>query len=143
MATVFLARKRGAGDFQRTLALKLTHAHLRGQPGWAEELIEEAKLATRIRHPNVVQVLDVEDDPAGVFLVMEYIEGDTLSGLAKHAIRSGSPMPRDIAFRILLDALAGLHAAHELRDDQGRNAGLVHRDFTPQIFWSGSTALLD
>jgi serine/threonine protein kinase len=132
MATVFLARKRGAGDFQRTLALKLTHAHLRGQSGWAEELIEEAKLATRIRHPNVVQVLDVEDDPAGVFLVMEYVEGDTLSALSKYAIRDGRPMPRDIALRILLDALAGLHAAHELCDEQGRNAGLVHRDFTPQ-----------
>ncbi len=132
MATVFLARKRGAGDFQRTLALKLTHAHLRGQPGWAEELIEEAKLATRIKHPNVVQVLDVEDDPAGVFLVMEYVEGDTLSGLAKYAIAHGSPMPRDIALRILTDALAGLHAAHELNDENGKNAGLVHRDFTPQ-----------
>ena len=132
MASVFLARKRGAGDFERNVALKLTHAHLRDQAGWAGELIEEAKLAARIRHPNVVQVLDVEDDPHGVFLVMEYVEGDTLSALVKHAVKTGTQLPRDVALRILVDALQGLHAAHEVRDDHGRNAGLVHRDFTPQ-----------
>ena len=132
MASVFLARKRGAGDFERNVALKLTHAHLRDQAGWAAELIEEAKLAARIRHPNVVQVLDVEDDPHGVFLVMEYVEGDTLSALVKHSMKTGVRLPRDVALRILVDALQGLHAAHEVRDDNGRNAGLVHRDFTPQ-----------
>lgn len=132
MAAVFLARKRGPGGFERNVALKLTHVHLRDEPGWAQELIEEAKLAARIRHPNVVQVLDVEDDPAGVFLVMDYIEGDTLSALVKHATQAGERIPRDIALRILADALAGLHAAHELRDEDGQNAGVVHRDFTPQ-----------
>jgi eukaryotic-like serine/threonine-protein kinase len=131
MATVFLARKRGAGNFERLVALKLTHAHLRSEPGWADELVEEAKLAAGIRHPNVVQVLDVEDDPAGVFLVMEYVEGDTLAALMRHADRTGERVPLDIALRILADALAGLHAAHELRDATGQLVGLVHRDFTP------------
>ncbi len=131
MATVFLARKRGAGGFERMVALKLTHAHLRNEPGWAEDLVEEAKLAARIRHPNVVQVLDVEDDAAGVFLVMEYVEGSTLAALMRHAQRTKERVPIDVALRVLCDALAGLHAAHELRDDGGQLVGLVHRDFTP------------
>jgi serine/threonine-protein kinase len=147
MAKVFLARKRGAGDFRRNVALKLTHAHLREQPGWAIELVEEAKLAARIRHPNVVQVLDVEDDPAGVFLVMEYVEGDTLAALTRYADEHGERVPLDIAMRILCDALAGLHAAHELRDDaDNRPVGLVHRDFTPQnilVGIDGVTRLTD
>src|SRR5215472_18432394 len=74
MATVFLARAVGPGGFEREVALKLMHAHLRGEGSWAVELLEEAKLAARIRHPNVVPVLDVGDDAVGVYLVMEYVE---------------------------------------------------------------------
>jgi serine/threonine protein kinase len=132
MGSVYLARKRGAGGFEREVALKLTHGFLRDEPEWTAQLIEEAKLAGRIHHPNVVQVLDVEDDPNGVFLVMEYVEGDTLGGLLRHARGLGERVPVSIALRILVDGLAGLHAAHELRDTDGQPLGLVHRDFTPQ-----------
>jgi eukaryotic-like serine/threonine-protein kinase len=132
MATVYLARKRGARGFERDVALKLTHSFLREQPEWTAQLIEEAKLAGRIHHPNVVEVLDVEDDPQGVFLVMPYVEGDTLGGLFKHALSEGAPIPTDIALRVLVDALAGLNAAHEMKDEDGQPLGLVHRDFTPQ-----------
>jgi serine/threonine-protein kinase len=131
MATVYLAVQRGKRGFSREVALKLTHAHLREQPHWAHDLVEEAKLASRIAHPNVVQVIDVDDDANGVFLVMPYVEGDTLSGLQRHAAASGGRLPAPIAFRILDDALAGLHAAHELVDDTGESVGLVHRDFSP------------
>jgi serine/threonine-protein kinase len=131
MGRVYLARKRGAGGFEREVALKLTHGFLREESEWAAQLIEEAKLAGRIHHPNVVQVLDVEDDPQGVFLVMEYVEGDTLGGLLRQAASRGERIPTEIALRILIDALAGLHAAHELRDNDGCPLGLVHRDFTP------------
>jgi serine/threonine protein kinase len=132
MGSVYLARKRGAGGFEREVALKLTHAFLREEVEWAAQLIEEAKLAGRIHHPNVVQVLDVEDDRHGVFLVMDYVEGDTLGGLLRHTRSHGERIPTAIALRVLVDALAGLHAAHELRDTDGQPLGLVHRDFTPQ-----------
>ncbi|HEY5241991.1 MAG TPA: serine/threonine-protein kinase, partial [Polyangiaceae bacterium] len=132
MATVYLARQVGPGGFEREVALKLTHAFLREQPEWVMELVEEAKLASRIHHPNVVQVLDVQDGPSGVFLVMQYVEGDTLYGLSRRAAAASRRIPTDIALRILLDALAGLHAAHELRDAEGRPLEIVHRDFTPQ-----------
>ena len=132
MATVYLARSRGAGGFAREVALKLTHSHLRAHEHFAEDLLEEAKLTARIRHRNVVPVLDAGDDPRGVFLVMEYVEGDTLAGLLKRAKRSGTPLPRGVGLRILIDVLAGLHAAHELCDENGVFIALVHRDFSPQ-----------
>ncbi len=132
MGVVYLARKRGAGGFEREVALKLTHVFLREQPEFAAQLVEEAKIASRIIHPNVVQVLDVEDDPYGVFLVMQYVEGDTLGAMMQAATAEGARVPTDIGLRVLCDALAGLHAAHELRDGTGGSAGVVHRDFTPQ-----------
>jgi serine/threonine-protein kinase len=132
MAKVFLARRCGPGGFEREVALKLTHAHLSAEPTLTTELIEEGKLASRVRHANVVNVHAVEDSPYGVFLVMDYIEGDTLSTLLRHARGREERIPIRIALRIVLDVLAGLHAAHELRDASGNLSGLVHRDVSPQ-----------
>ena len=128
MATVYLARSLGPNGFATEVALKLTHAHLRTSAEFANDLVEEAKLAVRIRHPNVVSVIDAGDDPNGLYLVMEYVAGSTLA----HLTRSDPPLPGPMAVRLLLDALAGLHAAHELRDEDGALVGVVHRDFTPQ-----------
>jgi serine/threonine-protein kinase len=141
MATVYLARAQGPAGFERDVAIKLTHAHLRESADFARELVEEAKLAVRIHHANVVQVLDVGDDPVGLFLVMEYVEGDTLSGLMRRASAGGASLPPSLGLRILLDALAGLHAAHELKDDAGNVVGLVHRDFSPQNILVGLDGL--
>lgn len=146
MATVYLARRRGVGGFERHVALKLTHPHLRLQDEFVGGVIEEAKLAARIRHPNVAQVLDVGDDPHGVYLVMEYFEGDTVAGLMRAASESGSTIPLAIALRILSDALSGLHAAHELRAEGGSLANLVHRDVSPQnvlVGTDGAARLID
>ncbi len=131
MATVYLARSRGAAGFERDVALKLTHKHLRESPEFQTVLIEEAKLASAIRHHNVVPILDVGDDEQGLFLVMDYIEGDTLSGLSRRSRTMNEEVPKRVAFRVLLDALAGLHAAHETRDSAGVPLSIVHRDFSP------------
>jgi serine/threonine-protein kinase len=132
MATVYLARTKGVGGFERQVALKLVHAHLRADEESKLHLLEEAKLAALIRHPNVIQVLEIDDDPFGVFLVMDYVEGETLSGLVRLAQDAGTPVPRRMMARILNDALLGLHAAHELKDPSGKSLNLVHRDFSPQ-----------
>jgi serine/threonine-protein kinase len=129
MAKVYLARVTGVGGFERMVALKLVHDHLRAEPELSRQLIEEAKLAANLRHANVVQVLDAGEDDGGVFLVMDYVEGAALSELTRDP---DEPLPVPIAIRILVDALAGLHAAHELRDEAGASLGLVHRDFSPQ-----------
>jgi serine/threonine-protein kinase len=134
MATVYLSTSRGPMGFEAELALKLTHPHLLESPEFAADLLEEAKIAARIRHRNVATVIDADVDPLGVYLVMEYVEGDTLLGLT----RTSRPVPKPVALRVLLDALAGLHAAHELRDDRGAPLGVVHRDFTPHNILVGT-----
>jgi len=130
MATVYLGRARGVAGFERVVAIKCCHPHLRGDEEFATMFLDEARLAARIHHPNAVSTLDVGDEEA-LYLVMEYIEGDRLSGLIKAAAKSGDRIPLPVALRIGLDTLAGLHAAHELCDDDGQLFGLVHRDVSP------------
>lgn len=146
MATVFLARARGPHGFERHVAIKLMHPHLQLDPVWTKQFVIEARIASRIVHQNVVGVTDVAEDADGVYLVLDYVEGDTLSGLIKESRARGETVPLPIAMRILCDALAGLHAAHELRDPDGQPVGLVHRDFSPQnvlVGVDGLTRLTD
>jgi eukaryotic-like serine/threonine-protein kinase len=145
-ATVYLARTRGVAGFEREVALKLVHAHLRSDEESRLHLLEEARLAARIRHPNVVPVTEVDADACGVFLVMDYVEGEALSGLVRLLRERNHRLPPRLVARIMNDALAGLHAAHDLRDVQGQLVGLVHRDFSPQnilIGIEGVTRLAD
>ncbi len=132
MATVYLGRSLGAGGFQRLVAIKRMHPHIERDEEFVASFLEEARLAARIRHPNVVATLDVEDGEAP-FLVMEYIEGDRLSGLIKeHVNRQRAGLPLQVALRVAIDSLDGLHAAHELHDDDGVALDLIHRDISPQ-----------
>ena len=138
MATVYLARAEGHGGFDRYVALKLTLPNLRNNPEFAALLLDEAKLVAHIRHAHVVPVTDVGQDALGVFLVMDYIAGDTLSGLTRDAAAQGTPLPKPVALRVLVDALEGLHAAHEHADEDGYPLHLVHRDFSPQNILVGT-----
>jgi serine/threonine-protein kinase len=132
MATVYLARLTGVGGFQRFVAMKRLHPHLAGEKEFVEMFLDEARIAARIHHPNVVPILEVGASTVGYYLVMEYIEGDTLARLLARAAQRGQRLPVPIALRIALDTLSGLHAAHELRDDSGNPINLVHRDVSPQ-----------
>ncbi len=131
MATVYLARTVGHGGFTRRMAIKRLHPHLETDEDFVRMFLDEARLAARIRHPNVVATLDVEDHD-GLYIVMEYIEGVTLLQLSRAAQRMGDRIPIPVASRIALDTLAGLHAAHELRDEDDQFLNLVHRDVSPQ-----------
>lgn len=132
MATVFLARLSGVGGFQRFVAIKRLHPHLAGEEEFVEMFLDEARLAAGIHHPNVVSILEVGASERGYYLVMEYVEGDTLARLLARAATTGEKLPRPVALRIVLDMLAGLHAAHELKDEMGLPTELVHRDVSPQ-----------
>ncbi len=132
MATVYVGRQRGAEGFWRLVAIKRPHQHLLDDPGFRRMFVDEARLASRIHHPNVVPVLDVEERPGGqLLLVMDYVEGASLAELIDASGATGRPMPTRNAVRIALDALSGLHAAHELTDARGRSVRLVHRDVSP------------
>jgi eukaryotic-like serine/threonine-protein kinase len=132
MATVYLARLTGMGGFQRFVAMKRLHPHLASENEFVEMFLDEARIAARIHHPNVVPILEVGASQVGYYLVMEYIEGDTLARLLARAASTGKKLPVSIALRIAIDMLSGLHAAHELHDDQNEPVNLVHRDVSPQ-----------
>ncbi len=148
MATVHLGRVLGAGGFERLVAIKTMHPHLAREAEFVAMFLDEARLAARIRHPNVVATLDIQQDAEGLFLVMEYVEGPSLSRLLKalaasrlRDVRPWPPLPLDVALRIFTDTLAGLHAAHELTGPDGEPLRLIHRDMSPHNVLVGSDGI--
>ncbi|WP_437681461.1 protein kinase domain-containing protein [Sorangium sp. So ce131] len=131
MAAVHLGRLLGPGGFTRTVAVKRLHPHLAKDPEFVAMLLDEARLAGRIQHPNVVAMLDVVGTEAELFLVMEYVHGETLVRLLKASTGAAAPVAPPLAAAVLVNVLEGLHAAHEVRGDRGEPLGLVHRDVTP------------
>jgi serine/threonine-protein kinase len=130
-ASVYLAEADVMPGVARRMALKLLH--FRPDAGdWARHAAEEARIAASIHHPNVVPVLEVGEDNSQVYLVMEYVEGDSLASIVARQRQGAERMPLRIVARILVDVLAGLHAAHELRDHAGIALHLVHRDVAPK-----------
>ena len=130
MATVHLGRMDGAASFQRTVAIKRLHPHLARDEDFVHMFLDEARIAARIRHPNVVGVLDVVHEGSELFLVMDYVQGETLSRL-RRAVKPGR-VPKQIAVTAMTGVLHGLHAAHDATDEDGRPLHIVHRDVSPQ-----------
>jgi non-specific serine/threonine protein kinase len=128
MALVWLARLPGVRSIAECVALKTMLPALRADPRFEQMFLAEARTAARIKHPNVGEVLEVGEDGGVLYLVMEWIQGESLATLAKHA---GPSVPYGVATRIVLDVARGLHAAHSLQDDEGP-APVVHRDVSPQ-----------
>jgi serine/threonine-protein kinase len=131
MASVWVARLLGKHGFEKLVAIKTILPKYARDPLFQQMFLDEARIASRIRHPNVVQTLDLGDQGGVLFLVMEWLEGDSLSKLVEATEARREPFPLGIALRIATDVCAGLHAAHELRDGQGVPLGIVHRDVSP------------
>jgi len=132
MARVYVANAQGAAGFERLVAIKVLHANLAYEEEFIHMFLDEARLAALIRHPNVVSTIDISDSAdTGYFLVMEYVEGDHLGALLSNASKLGERMPMPVVLRVVIDALLGLGAAHDLRDDDGSLLNLVHRDVSP------------
>ncbi len=132
MATVHFARLTGEVGFARTVAVKRLHQNLAMNPEFSAMFLDEARLAARIRHPNVVATLDVVSDAGEVFVVMDYVHGEPLSRLMRFVAGDVERIPFEIVSAIMTNVLAGLHAAHEVRDQKGKPLDLVHRDVSPQ-----------
>lgn len=146
MATVFLARLGGVAGFQRFVAIKRLHPHLANDRDFIQMFLDEARIAARLHHPHVVPIMEIGESEKGYYLVMEYIEGDTLARLMARSAQSGNALPTKVAIRAALDALAGLHAAHEMTDDEGKPLEIVHRDVSPQnilVGVDGSSRITD
>ncbi|MBK7580469.1 MAG: protein kinase [Myxococcales bacterium] len=132
MATVHLGRMLGPVGFSKTVAIKCLHPHLARDPDFVSMFLDEARLAARIQHPNVVATLDVVTAEGEVFLVLDYLQGESFSHLLKATRIKGVPVAPRVLASVLVNTLHGLHAAHEATDEHGRPLGIVHRDVSPQ-----------
>jgi eukaryotic-like serine/threonine-protein kinase len=132
MAAIHVGRLRGPAGFSRTVAIKRLHAQFAKDPEFVKMFLDEAHLAARIQHPNVVSPIDVVATHGELFLVMDYVQGESLSRLALASRLTGTAIPPDITRAILSDVLHGLHAAHEAKSERGEKLGIVHRDVSPQ-----------
>jgi serine/threonine-protein kinase len=146
MATVHLGRLIGSAGFARSVAIKRLHAHYARDPEFIAMFLDEARLAARIVHPNVVPTLDVVQVDNELFLVMEYVRGASLSRLMRAARARGERIPAPIVSSIVCGTLHGLHAAHEAKNEQGVPLDIVHRDVSPQnilVGTDGAARVLD
>ena len=145
MAAVWAARMKGSRGFQKVVAIKTMLPDLSDDMDFEAMFYDEARLVARIRHPHVCEMVDLGDEDGMLYIVMEWVDGDTLFTLNRRAKHKGG-IPLPLLLRIASDASAGLHAAHELRDEQGKPLGLVHRDVSPQnimISFDGIVKLVD
>ncbi len=149
MATIYLARKETGDGYGRPVAIKRLHPHHVGSRDMEEMLLDEARIASRITHPNVCAVLDVGRDGGSPFIAMEYLAGVPLSRLNRAVARRPAILSSGrwhaLAARILSDAAAGLHAAHELAEGDVP-LEVVHRDVSPSnvfVTFDGNVKVLD
>jgi serine/threonine-protein kinase len=146
MATVHFGRLVGPAGFARPVAIKRLHAQFAQDPEFVKMFLDEARLAARIAHPNVVQTLDLVESTNEVFLVMDYVRGLSLASLVRTVRGMGERIPPAVSVAIVVGVLEGLHAAHEAKNDMGERLDLVHRDVSPQnvlVGTDGVARLLD
>jgi eukaryotic-like serine/threonine-protein kinase len=149
MASVFLARSESDNGLGRMVAVKLIHPHLSSDREFVEMFMDEAELASKIRHPNVCAVLDYDLRQDQPYIAMEYLVGESLLSLQKRIERAEKLDPVRLAAcvaRMLADACEGLHAAHELNDPEGEPQHVVHRDVSPEnvfVTYDGVAKVMD
>lgn len=132
MATVHLARLRGPEGFSRVVAVKRLLRPLFDDLEFRQMFLKEARLAARVRHPNVVPILDVLVHQDELILVMDYVHGESLAALVSATRDQNVHIPLSVATAVMVSVLHGLHSAHEATNERGEPLGIVHRDVSPQ-----------
>lgn len=132
MASVWVARLTGSHGFERLFALKTILPDLAADESMRTMFLDEANIASRIEHPNVARVFELGETNGILYQVMEWVDGESLSYLARTQRNAAQAFPLGIALRVAADACLGLHAAHEQKDTDGKPRGVVHRDVSPQ-----------
>jgi serine/threonine-protein kinase len=131
MGVVWVARLRGPHGFARNVALKVMQPVLSSEPRFEQMFLAEARIASQVRHPNVCQILDLGEDHGILYLVMEWVDGDSLSTLLELEDAFARRLSYGLAAWLAAKAARGLHAVHELADEHGQPYGVVHRDVSP------------
>lgn len=146
MATLYLARLEGPLGFEKFFAIKKIHPHLAEEHEFVRMFLDEARFASQIQHPNVVQIFELGEEDGDYFFTMEYLEGENLAAVMKEMALGSIVPPRPLLAHVVARTATGLHAAHELRGADGKSLGLVHRDVSPHnvlITYDGVIKLLD
>jgi len=146
MATLYLARRHGAAGFSRLVALKVIHPHLVEQSQFIDMFVDEARICSQISHPNVVHVEEFGEIDGIHYLVMEYLDGCSISELLQQFRREDKKLDPELAARVIMQIAGGLHAAHETLDTDGHPLELVHRDISPSnilLSADGNPKLID
>jgi serine/threonine-protein kinase len=146
MAEIFLAKRRGPMGFERPVVIKRVLPHLAEEEEFRNMFLDEARIAAALHHPNVVNVQELGQIGGELYLVMEYLGGENVGGLIKAMAAQGERIDHALTAHIVAEACAGLHAAHELRDLDGQELHIVHRDVSPQnifITYEGAVKVLD
>jgi serine/threonine-protein kinase len=146
MASVWVARQRGKHGFEKLVAIKTILPKFAADIRFQEMFLDEARIAARIEHMNVAQILDLGEEHEILYLAMEYVDGDAISKLNRACQKKGVKIPTGIVLRVMADTCAGLHEAHELKDPNGRLLEIVHRDVSPHnvlVSTKGIAKLID
>ncbi len=146
MAQIYLARQVGPEGFEKLLVVKRILPHLAENDDFITMFLDEARIAARLNHPNIVQIFDLGAQDDSYFIAMEYIHGEDVRRVWKHADKVGKPIPLALICRIIIDACAGLDYAHKKTDASGRPLGIVHRDISPQnilVSFEGGVKVVD
>jgi serine/threonine protein kinase len=146
MGEVFLARQSGIQGFEKLLVIKTLLPNLTEDNEFVSMFLDEARIAARLAHPNVVQIFDLGEEGEVYYIAMEYVHGEDVKRIWKQAYHKKEVIPVPLAARIIADAAAGLGYAHRLSDQDGKLLGVVHRDVSPQnilVTFDGGVKLID
>ena len=145
MADVYLGVAQGGMGFNRLVVVKkLREGHVQ-DGAFVNMFLDEGRLAARLNHPNVIHTYEIGEYEGTYFLAMEYLDGQPLSAISK-AVDPAKPVSPALWVKVISDALAGLHYAHELKDYDGTPLKVIHRDVSPQnlfITYDGRVKLVD
>jgi serine/threonine protein kinase len=146
MAEIFLAKQVGAEGFERDVVIKRMLKHLSEVPDFVTMFLDEARLAARLAHQNIIQINDLGLAEGCYFICMEYLAGEDFSRVLRTASRKREYVPLHLTLRVIADAAHGLHYAHDFADGSGRPLNVVHRDISPSnlyVTYQGQVKVLD
>lgn len=146
MAEIFLAKLLGADGFERNVVIKRMLPHLTNNPDFVEMFRDEARLAAKLAHPNIVQIQELGFAEGCYYICMEYLAGEDFSTTLRLAGRKRHYVPLPVVLRVLIDAARGLHFAHEFTNEAGQPLNVVHRDISPSnlyLTYQGQVKVLD
>ena len=146
MAEIHLAKQRGMEGFEKIVVIKMILPHLANNDEFVQMFLDEARLAAKLTHPNIVQIFDLGRAAGTFFIAMEYIQGENLRVISKNCRKRKVSLPQEHVVKIISQACEGLYHAHTKTDTMGTPLSVVHRDISPQnilVSFEGMTKVVD